>query len=103
MGLPGAHHRRVRALLVLRQPAPALAGLLAAGIGVANLFPLSLALTPAAVPEQADAANGAAQLLGGLLVIAAPLALGVLADQVGLRAAFATEPSSSPSPPPCFS
>ncbi|MHB1711257.1 MAG: hypothetical protein ACYCV7_07620 [Acidimicrobiales bacterium] len=28
----------------------------------------------------------------GLVVIAAPLALGALADQVGLRAAFATEP-----------
>ncbi|MHB8296282.1 MAG: MFS transporter [Acidimicrobiales bacterium] len=73
-------------------PVPALAGLLVAGIGVANLFPLSLALTLAAVPEQADAANGAAQLLGGLVVVIAPLALGALADQVGLRTAFATEP-----------
>lgn len=73
-------------------PLPALVGLVATGIGVANLFPLSLALTLAAVPDQADAANGATQLLGGLVVIAAPLALGALADQVGLRAAFATEP-----------
>ncbi len=73
-------------------PALALAGLLAAGLGVANLFPLSLALTLAVAPERADAANGAAQLLAGLVVIAAPLALGTLADQVGLRVAFATEP-----------
>lgn len=73
-------------------PAPALAGLFTAGIGIANLFPLSIALTLAAAPHDADAANGAAQLLGGLVVIAAPLALGALADQVGLRLAFATEP-----------
>lgn len=73
-------------------PLPAVVGLFVAGIGVANLFPLSLALMLATVPDQVDAANGAAQLLGGLVVAAAPLVLGAVADQVGLRAAFATEP-----------
>jgi fucose permease len=74
-------------------PAGALAGLFAAGIGIANLFPLSLALTLAAAGEQTDAANGRAQLLGGLLVITAPFVLGVLADRLGLIAAFAVAPA----------
>lgn len=80
------------AFWLLTSVGPAVAGLFVAGVGVANLFPLSLALTLATAPERADAVNGAAQLLGGLVVIAAPLALGGLADHVGLRAAFGTEP-----------
>ncbi len=76
---------------LVASPTPALAGLVIAGIGVANLFPLSLALTLDVVPGHTDAANGATQLLGGLIVIAAPLALGALADLVGLRLAFGTE------------
>jgi cyanate permease len=66
----------------------ALAGLLVTGIGVANLFPLSLALTLAVAPGRTDAANARAQLLGGLVLIAAPFLLGALADRVGLWAAF---------------
>ncbi len=60
--------------------------------GVANLFPLSLALTLAAAPGQTDAANARTQLLGGLVVIAAPFLLGSLADHLGLYAAFGVVP-----------
>lgn len=74
------------------QPVLAVAGLFICGLGVANLFPLSLALTLAAAPEHTDAANARTQLLGGLLVITAPLVLGKLADTVGLTAAFTVEP-----------
>jgi MFS family permease len=68
----------------------ALPGLFITGLGIANLFPLSLALTLAAAPGRTDAANARAQLLGGLVVIAAPFLLGSLADHLGLTAAFGT-------------
>ena len=73
-------------------PALAIAGLFACGVGVANLYPLSLALTLAAAPANGDTANARTQLLGGLFVIAAPYLLGSLADRLGLHAAFTIEP-----------
>jgi MFS family permease len=73
-------------------PVLALAGLFVCGLGVANLYPLSLALTLAAASGNDDTANARTQLLGGLLVIAAPYLLGSLADHVGLHAAFTVEP-----------
>lgn len=71
----------------------AISGLFIAGLGVANLFPLSLALTLAAGPRQTDTANARTQLLGGLLVVSAPFLLGALADRIGLRAAFIVVPA----------
>lgn len=82
----------VLALWLPRQAVIALAGLFVTGVGIANLYPLSLALTLAAAPGQTDAANARSQLLGGLAVVVAPLALGGLADHVGLSAAFGVEP-----------
>ena len=70
----------------------ALPGLFITGAGVANLFPLSLALTLAAAPGRTDVANARTQLLGGLVVIAAPFLLGSLADHLGLYAAFGIVP-----------
>jgi MFS family permease len=74
-------------------PALAIAGLTVCGVGLANLYPLSLALTLAAAPGNGDTANARTQLLGGILVIAAPYLLGSLADHLGLRAAFTVEPA----------
>jgi len=74
------------------QPAVAIGGLFLCGLGVANLYPLSLALTLAAAPGNGDTANARTQLLGGVLVIAAPYLLGSLADHLGLHAAFSIEP-----------
>ena len=82
----------IAAFWLLTSVGAALGGLFVAGVGIANLFPVSLALALAAAPEQTDSANGAVQLLCGLVVIAAPLALGGLADSLGLRDAFTTEP-----------
>jgi MFS family permease len=73
-------------------PVLAIAGLFACGIGIANLYPLSLALTLAAASGNSDTANARTQLLGGVLVIAAPYLLGSLADHLGLRTAFTIEP-----------
>jgi MFS family permease len=73
-------------------PVLAITGLFVCGLGVANLYPLSLALTLAAAPGKGDSANATTQLLGGVLVIASPYLLGSLADHLGLHAAFAIEP-----------
>jgi MFS family permease len=73
-------------------PALAVVGLFIAGLGVANLYPLSVALSLAAAPGREDQANSRSQLLGGLLVIGAPYLLGSLADPFGLTSAFAIEP-----------
>ena len=73
-------------------PAPAIAGLFLCGLGIANLYPLSLALALAAAPGSSDSANGAIQLLGGMLATAFPYLLGTLADHLGLHAAFTIEP-----------
>ena len=73
-------------------PVLAIAGLFLCGLGVANLYPLSLALALAAAPGTGDTANARTQLLGGVLVIAAPYLLGSLADHLGLRTAFTIEP-----------
>jgi MFS family permease len=73
-------------------PALAVLGLALAGLGIANLYPLSVALSLEAAPGREDQANSRSQLLGGLLVITAPYLLGTLADRVGLANAFAIEP-----------
>jgi MFS family permease len=73
------------------QPVLAVTGLFLCGLGVANLYPLSLALTLAAAPGKGDTANARTQLLGGIFVIVAPYLLGSLADQLGLHAAFSVE------------
>lgn len=70
-------------------PAPAVAGLVVAGTGVALLYPLSLALAMGAAPGRAQAASARASLGSGLAVLVAPFALAALADQVGVRSAFA--------------
>jgi fucose permease len=80
------------ALWLSDDPVFALLGLFVAGLGIANQFPLALALTLAAAPGNTDAANALTQLLGGILVLAAPFALGFLADHVGLAVGFAVPP-----------
>lgn len=72
-------------------PAPAVVGLLVAGVGIANLYPLSLAHALAAAGGRTDLANARIQLLGGLTVVVAPYLLGALADAQGLRPAFGVE------------
>jgi MFS family permease len=72
-------------------PGPVLTGLFVCGAGVANLYPLSVALTLAVVPARNDLANARIQLVGGLVVTAAPYLLGSVADHLGLHAAFGIE------------
>lgn len=76
-----------------RQPVLAVLGVTVCGVGIANLYPLSLSLTLGAARGEEDRANARTQLVGGLFVVVAPYALGGLADHVGLRPAFAIEPA----------
>jgi fucose permease len=68
-------------------PAFNIAGLFVAGLGIANLFPLSFALSVQQIPQQADLASARGALGGGIAVAAAPFMLGRVADMVGLRSA----------------
>jgi len=74
-------------------PYVAVLGLFVTGLGVANLYPLAVALSLGAAPGREDEANSRSQLLGGLLFIIAPFLLGGLADRLGLGPAFAVEPA----------
>jgi MFS family permease len=75
------------------RPGLAIAGLFVCGVGIANLYPLSLALTIGAAEGHDDQANARTQLLGGLVTAAGPYLLGSLADRFGLTTAFALEPA----------
>jgi len=74
------------------RPGVAVLGLFVCGLGIANLYPLSLALTIGAAAGAEDRANARTQLLGGVLTAAGPYLLGTLADRLGLATAFALEP-----------
>jgi cyanate permease len=74
------------------RPVPAILGLFLCGVGIANLYPLSLALTLDAARGNEDRANARSQLVLGLVAAASPFLLGSLADQHGLATAFALEP-----------
>jgi MFS family permease len=65
-----------------------LIGLCITGMGIANLWPLSIALTLGTVPEQTDAASARIALGAGMAILIAPFVLGWLADQVGIRGAY---------------
>ncbi|HXV41698.1 MAG TPA: MFS transporter [Anaerolineae bacterium] len=65
-----------------------LAGLFIAGLGVANLFPLTLSVALSVVPEQADVASARLSLGGGLAILLAPLVLGWTADQLNIQNAY---------------
>ncbi|MBF0688161.1 MAG: MFS transporter [Cellulomonas sp.] len=73
-------------------PVLGVVGLFACGVGIANLYPLSLALTLDAARGREDQANARSQVVVGLVAAAAPFLLGSLADRHGLGAAFALEP-----------
>jgi cyanate permease len=75
------------------RPAPAILGLFLCGAGIANLYPLSLALTLDAARGREDQANARSQVVLGLVAAASPYLLGSLADRHGLAVAFALEPA----------
>jgi fucose permease len=70
----------------------AAAALVVTGIGVALLYPLTLALAIGAAGGRTDAASARAGFAAGIAIAVAPFALGALADAAGLRAAYAIVP-----------
>ena len=78
------------AILYISNPAwLTLVGLFIAGFGVANFYPLTLAIATSVAPQQADKAS-ARMILGiGLAIFFAPLLLGWSADRWGIENAFA--------------
>jgi fucose permease len=65
-----------------------LTGLFLTGLGVANLYPLILSLTIGAANGKTVQASARTTLASGTAILALPLALGRLADAVGIRAAY---------------
>jgi hypothetical protein len=72
----------------VRDVAVVAAGLVVAGLGVANLYPSTLALAVGAARDLIDQATARASLASGTAIIALPLLLGRMADRVGITPAF---------------
>jgi fucose permease len=65
-----------------------LMGLFLTGLGVANLYPLILSLAIGASNGNTVQAGARSTLASGTAILALPLALGGLADGVGIRSAY---------------
>jgi fucose permease len=65
-----------------------LIGLFLTGLGIANLYPLILSLAISAANGNTDQAGARATLASGTAILALPLALGRLADIVGIASAY---------------
>lgn len=65
-----------------------LTGLFLTGLGVANLYPLILSMTIGAANGNTIQASARTTLASGTAILTLPLALGRLADAVGIRSAY---------------
>jgi fucose permease len=70
-------------------PALNIIGLFIAGLGVANMFPLTLSVASGLAPAQADTLSARISLSSGLAILLMPQLLGSTADQIGIANAFA--------------
>ena len=71
-----------------RTPLLNIIGLFVAGLGIANLYPLTLSVATSIDPEQANLASARVLLAGGLAILVAPQVLASFADRVGIFGAF---------------
>ena len=69
-------------------PVPSLAGLFLAGLGIANFYPLTVAVATWAAPHLVDQATARLAVAGALALLTAPFALGALSDAAGMRWGF---------------
>ncbi len=69
-------------------PAVGVAGLAIFGLGIANVYPLGVAAATGVAPDRADAASSRLAIAGGGAGLIMPLALGWLADRIGIGPAF---------------
>jgi fucose permease len=70
----------------------AVCGLFLAGLAIALLYPLSLSFAVGAAGAAGNAASARSGLAAGTAVLTAPIALGALADHVGLSRAYLIAP-----------
>lgn len=63
-------------------------GLFIVGLGLANVYPLGVALAAGTAPSQADQATARLTIAAGGAALVAPFVLGALADHIGIGAAF---------------
>lgn len=68
-------------------PSATVAGLFVLGLGVAPLYPLTIGFAIGVAGAQGDSASARFMLAVGVAVITAPVLLGAVADEVGLRSA----------------
>jgi fucose permease len=71
----------------VRQPVLSVVGLVVLGLGTALLYPLTLGFAFGVAGRLADAASARASLASGVAILVMPMALGALADGLGLRLA----------------
>ncbi|MDJ0767863.1 MAG: MFS transporter [Ilumatobacter sp.] len=71
---------------------PVVGGLLVGGLGMSMLFPMLLSLAIDTAPDRSDIAAARVFIAAGGSLLLAPLTLGVIADEAGIRAAFAMVP-----------
>lgn len=63
-------------------------GLFLTGLGVANLFPLTLAVAMDLAPQRAHTASAHLTAGAGISILIAPLLLGKIADTIGIQQAY---------------
>ena len=63
-------------------------GLFICGLGIANLYPLTLSIAVGLAGGQTNQASARASLAVGIALLAAPLVLGWLADRLGMQTAY---------------
>lgn len=73
-------------------PPLAIAGLFVCGLAISLLYPLGLSFAVGAAGPAADAASARSGLAAGTALLTAPIALGALADTVGLSQAYLIAP-----------
>jgi MFS family permease len=71
-----------------RFPALNILGLFVTGLGIANHYPLTLALAVGAAGEHTNEASARASLAVGIALLIMPLLLGQMADQLGIQSAY---------------
>jgi fucose permease len=64
------------------------AALFVSGLGIANLYPLAMVEAVSSAPGASNAASARATLAAGSAIFSAPLGIGWIADQVGIRNAY---------------
>ncbi|MGH2616120.1 MAG: MFS transporter [Thermomicrobiales bacterium] len=69
-------------------PGISLPGLFIAGLGVANLYPLTVSAATGAAAHVIDRATARLAVASGAALLTAPLAVGVLSDAAGMRWGF---------------